>query len=346
MQLREDAVPGGVLHWGGIRLPYAARANVLLALDGDRTPIDHLVSVTTGSGVQYRVDKREPMTTSGAYISDRGTGNAAIAPMLDVQMPSYIITSTTKSSPGYGELQTLYSYHGLKAERGGRGMLGFREQRQQTKAPDGSNLTIATRNLLSYPYTGVAGVTETYLGALNLSGAQLLSRTTYSYCDKTSLTAAGDIGTGGTAPAPCATTAKVQKPDLYQSLEEGWDLSNSNLALPKVRTTNTYNDFGDPTQIVVSTTGNALGLNQSFTKTVDNVYKAKVTSGNNWILGRLESAKVTQTNENQLASIPTVAGTSSRATQRDGDGAIAAPPPPPPISPATLSVILSILLDD
>lgn len=81
----------------------------------------------------------------------------------------------------------------------------------------------------------------------------------------------------------------MQHPYLYQSMEEGWDLGA--VVLPKVTTTNTYNNSGDPTQIVLKTEGTALGLAQVFTKTSSNQYIADNNSGDNWILGRLQQAK-------------------------------------------------------
>lgn len=323
--------------------------NTLLHLVGDRAPVDHLQRVTTGSGVVYDVNAREPLTTSSSYTSDRGTSYAATGNLVDLQPPSYVITGTTKRSPGFDPVSTLYSYHGLKAERNGRGMLGFRETRQQTRAPNGvEDITVATRNFLTHPYIGVASVTETFLGPLHLAGAQRLSRTTYSYCDKTSPSAPAAITSGGLAPAPCATNAKLQRPYLYESLEEGWDLSNPNLSLPSVRTTNAYNDWGDPTQISVVTSGSGPAGTETFTKTVINGYQAPITNDDRWILGRLETSSVRQTAPNSLASLPTAKGNAPRADQRDGNGPAPNQPPPPPaaLSPAVLSAILSLLLED
>nr|WP_162245946.1 MULTISPECIES: FG-GAP-like repeat-containing protein [unclassified Roseateles] len=340
LQLRSDSAPGGTYPRGG---GYAAKANVLLTLEGDRTPVDHLISVTTGSGVVFSVDRREPLTTSESYASDRGTPNAAANGQVDIQPPSYVITAVSKTTPGYGSVQTKYSYHGFKAERDGRGMLGFRETRQQNKAPNGTDLTVVTRNLLTHPYIGVAGATETYLGAFAnsaaISGYTPLSRTTYSYCDKTSGETARPVATGGVAPLPCITTSVIQRPYLSESLEEGWDLFGS--VLPSVRTTNLYNDFGDPTNIAVVTIGSGAGATQTFKKTVANEYQAPETSGDNWILGRLQSAAVTQSVS--PANLPTTsAGLAGRATQRDGNVPIVQPPP----QPVNLAALLAILFDD
>jgi FG-GAP-like repeat len=323
--------------------------NKLLHLAGDRTPIDHLVRVTTGTGVVFEVGAREPITTSAAYSSDRGDStHAAVSPLVDLQPPSYVITSSSKTTPGFAAVETRYSYHGLKAERNGRGMLGFRETRQQTKAPNGDDLTVVTRNFLTHPYIGVASVTETFRGPLSLSGAQRLSRTTHSYCDKTSGNAAIGISTGGIAPAPCSTNAKIQRPYLYQSLEEGWDLNNPSLALPTVLTTNTYNGWGDPTEIVVRTSGTGPAGLEVFDKVVSNVYTDPITDTERWVLGRLQRAEVRQTAPNSLASLATSKGSNPRADQRDGNGPAPnqPPPPPPTLSPATLSAILSLLLED
>lgn len=366
MQLRTESPCSGI----GIctaSLVLNPKPTTLLVLDGDRTPVDQLVRVVTGSGVSYTVVAREPLTTSRSYVSDRGTSEAAVSPMLDVQAPLYVITGVTKSNASYGDVQSTYSYAGLKADRNGRGILGYREFRQEGPAPDGQNvIRVVTRNLLTHPYIGSVGTTETYVYRPTTPGipnqvpfaAQRLARTTYSYCDMTSSDATREITVAGTSPVPCATTALVQKPYLYQTLEERWDLNDPGLKLPDVRTSNTYNTTGDPTKISITTSGTALtsvatggaapGLVQTFTKVVDNTYLAPNTSGDNWILGRLDSAKVTQTAPNSLASIATTAGGAARASQRDGNGPITptSPPPPTPLNPAVLNVILSLLLDD
>lgn len=297
-----------------------AKTNQLYQL-GYTPQADLLVSVTSAYGLVERVTGRVSIANSGGrYTNDRGTGNAATGDLVDLQPPTYVVTSVQRET-GNGTLTTEYAYAGLKADRKGRGFAGYREMRRQEPAPDGSTLTTVTRNLQVYPYTGAAGVVETYRGPLALSGATLLRRSTNSYCDKTSTATPLDVATvGGTAPAPCAVTSKVQRPYVYQSLEEAWDLATPSLALPTARTTSSYNDYGDPVSIVVETKDAAAG--ETFIKATTNSYNQAITSGDNWIIGRLGSATVSNTVPSTLRS--TSAGTSPNASSNKGTGTVQA----------------------
>ncbi|HYD82137.1 MAG TPA: FG-GAP-like repeat-containing protein, partial [Paucimonas sp.] len=291
----------------------------LLYVKTDSTPPDQLVSVTSSTGLTTTlawVPLSNPSSGSlgTRYTSDRGTANAAAYPKVDLTMPTYVVATTVAGSGvGSSTLTTEYSYAGLKAAHDGRGWLGFRETRKQSPAPNGSNLTVLTQYLQDGANTGMASLTETRAGLLNAANPQVLSRSTFIYCDKT---AAAGAEASATSASPCPTTAKVRRPYLYKSTEEGWDLNGN--ALPVVTTTNTFNNSGDPTQIVATTTGTALGLSQTFTKTTTNQYYADNTSGDTWILGRLQKATVLSSVPNSLGSIATGYGTAPYANATQG----------------------------
>jgi hypothetical protein len=279
----------------------------------DSTPPDQLSSVTSGNGLTTTLTW-VPLTNpaSGSvgprYISDRGTSEAAAYPAVDLTMPSYVVaTSTVDSGVGNARLATEYRYSGLKASFDGRGWLGFREIRRQNPGPNGEPLWVITAYLQDGLYTRMARSTDTWLGG------QLLSRRTYLYCDKT---AAAGADAGASSAAPCPSTAKVRRPYLLRSIEEGWDPQGSKL--PTVVTTNSFNDGGDPTSIVVGTTGTALGLAQTFVKTTTNQYHPDNLSGDAWIRGRLQKATVQNNVPNSLGSIATSAGTAPYATATEG----------------------------
>lgn len=303
---------------------------------------DILQTATSPTGLVTQLVRATLPNAAARYVSDRGdTVNKATYPAVDITMPmQVVITVETGIGIGLGTIKTEYAYRGLKTTHSGRGMLGFREVRQQNPTADGKPQTVVSQYVQTYPYTGVAGVTRTYMGDLGLSGAQLLSQTTNAYCDKTSATAPTAIATPGTAPPPCSTFALLQRPYLYQTVEQGWDLENPRLELPSVTTTNTFNNSGDPVVIVSTTAGPALGLSQTFTKTTTNSYLPDVTSADSWILGRLQRASVLGSVPNSLPNIGTSAGSSPSATARQGTGK------PPPMNPAVLSAILQLLLDD
>jgi len=200
----------------------------------------------------------------------------------------------------------------------GYGLLGFATVKEQHSAADGSPLTTATSYLQDGAYIGVAGVTQTLDGALNQSGAAVISRTTNSYCDTTSTASPIVISAGGTSPVACATTSLVQRPYLYQTFEEGWDIDSNRTALPTVTTTNTFDGSGDATNIVVTIQGTSVGVGQMVTKTTSNVFYPDTTAGDSWILGRLNTSTQTNTVPNLLGSISTSAGTGAHATATSG----------------------------
>ena len=316
-------------------------ANQLYAR-ADGQPADLLASHTSSSGLVSTVAARVTLANSGgAYLSERGTPLAGHGRIVDVQAPMYVITALDQDT-GAGGVSTRYLYKGLKAERGGRGMLGFREVRQQSPAPDGQPLTVATEYVHQHPYIGVAAITQTFLGGLDLSGPRL-SRTTYSYCDQTSSAAARPIPEPPAPVTACSTTAKVTRPYVHQSVEEGWDLMG--LPLPRVTTTNTYNASLDPLTITVSTTGTALGLPQTFTKTTRNSYFPDQTVNEQWVLARLQRSTVQSQVPDSLPAIVTAAGRSPQALAQNGSSpAPVAPQPAPAVPSDVVGALLQLLL--
>lgn len=307
---------------GNIEFLLLSAAGNSLGIKSDPTPADQLMSVTTGTGLTTALTW-VPLSNSvsgnlGArYANDRGTSNAATYPMMDYTFPMYVVATTTADSGvSGGKLVTEYSYAGLKAAYDGRGSLGFRETRRQSPTPDNGTMTVLTQRLQQTPYVGVASLTQSWLGTLNAADPTLLSRTTNLYCDKNA--AAGAEGTA-TITAPCVlpASAKIQRPYLYQSREEGWD-PGTHAGLPTVTTTNTFDNGGNPTQIVVNTSGTALGLSQNFNKITTNLYQPDNISGDHWILGRLQRATVQSSVPNSLASISTSAGTAPNASAVKG----------------------------
>jgi FG-GAP-like repeat/Salmonella virulence plasmid 65kDa B protein/Insecticide toxin TcdB middle/N-terminal region len=322
----------------------AATANQLY-VKTDPTSPDQLISVVSPTGLKTNlIYDSLANASSGRYTNDRGTSNAATYPLVDLTVASpVVVTMEADVGVGANKVQTQFAYKGLKAAVDGRGMLGFRQSIQSNKAPNGEDLSIFTDYLLDEPYAGVARRTETRRGAWNAPNATLLSITTNTYCDRTSATNPDSA----TETAPCATNARIRRPYLRRSVEQGNDLDGS--VLPTVTTVNTYNDFGDPTDIVVTTTGNVAGLsNQQYIKTTANTFCApdtancpNKTSGDQWILGRLTKSTVANKAPNLLANIGASPGIAANATATSGNQNVSVP-----ISPATLAAILQLLLDD
>jgi FG-GAP-like repeat len=327
-------------------------AHQLLVRGGGAVPVDVLSMVTSPNGLATVVQERQLLTREGGsttrYISDRGIpGLAGQSPIVDLQPPIHVITQL-KAQTGVGELTTHFAYRGLKADRGGRGLLGFREMWQQSPAPNGGAVTQVTEYLQRHPYDGAVASTKTYPQALITSPpgqpltkpATAMGSTVNTYCEAS--IASPD------ASAPCYTQARVVRPYLQRSVAEGSDLDGS--PLPKVTSVNTFNLFGDATQIEITTEANFAGALRTYSKKTVNTYLAPDTanspnkiSGNNWIIGRLSASSVESKVPNLLAVLPASKGSSPTA-----DAVIGSPPPgsPPLVNPAAIQAILQLLLED
>lgn len=339
----------------------AANTNQLWVRGGTTGPVDVLESVTSPTGLKGVVVARVPLT-SGLAADGSGYGAdprtllmgppAPLAPtnIISIQPAMYVIAATSRET-GSGTLISRYRYEGMKVERGGRGMLGFRHMQQQDQTPDPaaaqSLLTVATDYLLTHPYLGVAWRTQSFVAALGQTAGTPLSQTLNIYCDHTSATSP-DLAS---ETAPCATAAKVVRPYLRKSVEEGRDLDGTFL-LPKVTTVNTFNGYGDPLNISVTTEAALAGATRTYTKTTTNEFCnpgstlpsgaacPNSTSNDKWILGRLTRASVTATN--LLSALTASAGSSPTAGAIQGSPPVANPPP----NPAALQAVLQLLLAD
>lgn len=292
---------------------YAATNNLYSRISAELP--DRLLTATSPTGLVTRVSYGTLVSGSGRYLSDRGTAEKAIYPLVDVAAGWPVVTSlNTDSGVGNSTLTVDYSYRGLKASVDGSGVFGFRAMRTQSPAPNGTDhLTTATVYHLKRPYAGVARNTETRLATLaTYDGASTLSKTSNTYCDMTSATDPDDA----TEAVPCATSAKIVRPYLRESVETGNDLAGT--VLPKVVTVNTYNATGDPTSIVVTTTGKVADVDTTYTKTTSNEYDPAKTNADYWILGRLKYATVSNKVPN-LGLTPS-AGNAPNATKTTGIG--------------------------
>jgi hypothetical protein len=346
--------------------------NMMLVRQGEVGPVDVLSSVTTSSGLTSTVESRVALTRGlhptdfSGYEPDRGTAQAASGALVDLQPPMYVVTATSRQT-GSGLLTTRYRYTGLKAERGGRGMLGFRRMQQSDTTPAtppalADRMTVVTDYVLQHPYIGVASRTRTFLGGFGSEsdllaresgtaalGQRRISLTENTYCEHAA--PAGQL-TLASFGSPCATAALVVRPYLLKTVEMGWDLTGT--ALPKVETSNEYNRFGDPTKITVKTFRLPDQAAPEFTKITENTFcepdlpcaaisapSPNTTVDDKWILGRLSRATVRSISPSTMLAAS--AGSAPNAAATKG-----APPPGTPmaINPAVLQTIINLILED
>ncbi|MES2353055.1 MAG: FG-GAP-like repeat-containing protein [Pseudomonadota bacterium] len=227
---------------------------------------DFVTSINNGLGAATSITYR-PLTNGSVYTKDTGT-NASSYPILDLQMPFYVASSISSANGIGGTLTTNYKYGGLKADTTGRGLLGFRWV-DTTQVE--SNITSHVEYLQTWPYIGLPALAKKTITSGGNAG--LLSQSTNTYGCTDFVNASSCVIANG----------RRYFPFVSQSVETGFDLNGA--ALPTVTTTNQFDNYGNATQITVST-------GDGFTKTTNSVYNNDAT---NWLLGRLIRATVTST---------------------------------------------------
>ncbi|RTL50144.1 MAG: hypothetical protein EKK46_13730, partial [Rhodocyclaceae bacterium] len=204
----------------------------------------------------------KPLTNSGIYT--KGTG--AVFPLQDIQAPLYVVSQVQGSNGIGGVLTTNYTYGALKADLSGRGLLGFGWM-QSTSADTG--LSVRTDYRQDWPYTGLPSqVKKTQPTAAGPSNQLSLVTNTYGCL------------TPQTGTTCTVATGNRYFPYLSQSVESGWDLNGT--VLLTVTTGNTFDGYGNATQVSVST-------GDGTSKTTTNTYNNDLT---HWYLGRLLQSQV------------------------------------------------------
>jgi len=218
---------------------------------------DFLSSIADGSSTQTTIAYK-PLTDNTVYT--KGVG--AVYPVVDLQIPLYVVSSTSTSDGIGGTYVTNYKYSSLKAHQQGGGLLGFSNvQATDTRTSPGITTTTSFRQ--DYPFQGlvsgtskVVGTSPTLIQVLNTWGTSLIAN-----------------GTG-----------KYHRCDLTNSVET--DRDTNGVLLRTVTTNTTYDGYGNATAITVST-------GDGYSKTTTNTYAPADTV--NWLLSRPISSQVTST---------------------------------------------------
>lgn len=222
---------------------------------------DLLTRIVTGLRAATTIDYA-PLTDASVYT--KGSGSSY--PVVDLQAPLYVVSHTRTEGAGT-TLNSTYRYGSLRAEVGGRGLLGFGWQ-ETTQTETG--LTIRTDYRQDWPYTGLPNrIVKTHPGAAGPD--HQLSRVENTYACLNPIDAAA------------CTVLPGRRYFTYvsQSLESGWDLNGA--VLPTVTSTNEFDRWGNATRITVST-------GDGYAKDIVNQYDNDETK---WHLGRLKRASVT-----------------------------------------------------
>ena len=226
---------------------------------------DLVTSVSNGIGYTSTASYA-PLTNASIYTKDSGA-NAATYPTVDVQVPSYAVSSLQAPNGIGGTATTNYAYGGLKLDLTGRGSLGFRWV-STTNAQTSLNTTATY--LQSFPYTGqISTITKSLPGSGN--GGTLENTTTTPGCMANS-------NSGCTV-----AVGQYYYRFVSQKVTNTWDLNGA--TFPSQTTSYVFDSFGNPLQIKVSTS-------DGFTRTTNNTFNNDTT---HWFIGKLIESQVNAT---------------------------------------------------
>lgn len=229
------------------------------------------------------------------------------APVLEVNGAMQIVTSVEGSAPAAGASartvnqsamsKVSYYYGEAKMQASGRGFLGF--NKLQT-VDEQSGVTTTSSYRQDFPFTG--SPLSTTVASTKYSSAKTLSRASNTW-DLTAYT-----GADGT---------QYFQTKLKSNTEESYDLKTESLLLTML-TENQYDEFGNATNVKVTTTGKKPDdTNTSLVKESVNLYGVTGDSDAEYknTYGRLTSATVTTKRDSETA----VTRTSSFSYYEDGE---------------------------
>jgi hypothetical protein len=201
----------------------------------------------------------KPLTDASVY--EKGSG--AVYPQLELQAPIQVVSAVSESDGAGGLRSRNYRYAGMRTSLDGRGPLGF----HLVRATDTESGIVDWRYFQrDFPFTGLP-----YTSAVISPGGVYLQNvaSTYGCTDF--------VSASGCQVAP----GRRYFPFVSQQVQTGADLNGA--ALPSVSTSTTYDAFGNPTSIVVSTS-------DGYGKTLTNTYDTA-----NWPPGRPTRSTVQST---------------------------------------------------
>ncbi|MCJ8272738.1 MAG: hypothetical protein MJK04_25495, partial [Psychrosphaera sp.] len=267
---------------------------------GDDNLTSRIKTITNGFGLKTTIAYK-PLTDPTVYtkgqgaheIDDYGRGS----PVFDLIMPTQVVSSITSDAPSYNAagntydatatLTVNYTYQGLRAQTGGRGLLGYEKI---TSVDPQSGITTQTTYRQDFPYIGMPLTTKQCVGSNCDDTTTLLSSAENTYNDDAN------------APASTPTTlhgGEIKTPHIYQSATDAYALNSNgtNSFINSVKTTNTHQEaaasgYLELSQVTVETypSANAAGAVQASQTTV-NLYDAD--NADKWWINRVSKVTVT-----------------------------------------------------
>ncbi len=217
---------------------------------------DLLTGLANGVGSNTQITFESLALKGAPYTPSTGS----TYPFLDIGVSLQAVTEVD-ATDGIGSIyKETYAYKGAQVDLSGRGFLGFN---QMTVTDPQTSIADTTTYLQPFPQTGMVAQEAKTSASYPLFN----SSSQKTYVTTTSAVVGGTIYSVG----------------LQQTLDSSMDLDGS--TLPTVTTNYTYDSFGNPLTVVVTTPDGA-------SKTTTNTYTNDTT---NWFLGRLTKSTVTNT---------------------------------------------------
>ncbi len=239
---------------------------------------DRITSITNGLGTTTSIVYKS-LTDASVYTASTGS----VAPITDIQPTSSQFVVAKVSSPdGLGGVNDMnYQYSGAK-NHAQLGFLGYREMKATNVV---AGMTTTTTYSQTHPFAGSIERTEQTWD--NNTPGDTTDDVLLSEVDTAFGSLQTHVGTETVASHPGVLFSYI---DTVTSREYEF---NGGLLTNTGTNTSVYDSYGNPTSITVSTTGNnPSGASETYTTETTNFYD---NDTNNWHLGRLTRAEVTQT---------------------------------------------------
>lgn len=226
---------------------------------GIATQTNLMQGITNGHGVATHFDYK-PLTDSTVYTKE----TTAQYPQQDLAAPLYVVSKLSTDNGIGGQRQITYHYEGGKIDLHGRGFRGFSKATQTDTTTGIQQITYYERD---YRYIS----TKVKRSETRLANGDLIAETDNTLGLK-------DYGNG------------VHFSRITKSISREYELNNTT-PFKTIVTENQYNDYGNPTQIVITHYEGAETSNAQLTETTQNTYQNDLS---HWYLGRLVNATVTR----------------------------------------------------
>ncbi|OWQ86991.1 hypothetical protein CDN99_20050 [Roseateles aquatilis] len=301
-------------------------------------PPDRLLTVREGAAGVTSITYQPAAATDRVSVeTSADTGQVSVAPS------GVIVTALSSPSgvPGQPSV-TEYAYAGQRADKNGRGSLGYRIFKSQTDTPNGRKMTSVTRFSQSFPYVGMPMSTRTVLSSLAVADqGQVLMTKEFAYCDAANDAGARDALIAGAGNcAPVVSPIKRTYARLVRSV--GYDLDGS--VMPTQTITTDVNGAGYPTTVATIASLNG----QLFRSTETTSYLADDAACSTaqvcrWWIARPDRVTVSKSAPNVLPTV--VAGNEPLATGINGT-VPNVPQGPQGLPAALVAAMWQILADD